>query len=111
VYGYASLTQLFHCHIEWHLQAGLASILVESPELMQTLMKVPDSVTQTCARQGVKTTGNAAGFDDASTFTGLSHSPGLYPETLTPKGVGALVACIASAVMGLVAIVWFSYES
>ncbi|KAJ3275539.1 hypothetical protein HDV01_000366 [Terramyces sp. JEL0728] len=65
----------FHCHIQWHVQAGLAAQFIEAPLQMQQNIKVPSDVYQQCAAQGIKTAGNAAGFFDTTTFTGLTKSP------------------------------------
>ncbi|KIW35406.1 uncharacterized protein PV07_02104 [Cladophialophora immunda] len=36
-----------HCHIAWHLSAGMVIMLLEHPEQL-TALQVPDSVAQTC---------------------------------------------------------------
>jgi iron transport multicopper oxidase len=53
---------LFHCHIEWHVEAGLTATFIEAPtELQKMKLIIPDSHKNTCQKQGIKTTGNAAG--------------------------------------------------
>ena len=52
---------LFHCHIEWHVEAGLTATFVESPLLIQERQEIPDQHLQVCKKQGIKTAGNAAG--------------------------------------------------
>ncbi|KAJ3268355.1 ferroxidase fet3 [Terramyces sp. JEL0728] len=99
---------LFHCHIEWHLQAGLAAIFVESPDLMQKNIKVPQGVLDQCKNMNIKTSGNAAGYSDLSTFTGIANPPPLYPNYLEFKGYASLIACIISALLGLGAVVWYT---
>ncbi|KAH0282534.1 iron transport multicopper oxidase FET3 precursor [Aureobasidium namibiae CBS 147.97] len=52
----------FHCHMEWHLAAGLAITLVEAPKLIQAKQKEIDANMESiCQSQGIVTTGNAAG--------------------------------------------------
>lgn len=77
--------------------------------MMQERISIPSFFSESCAAQSIKTTGNAAGFNDSQTFTGLYVSPGLFPDTMQQKGIGALTACVASAIAGLGAIVWFSF--
>jgi iron transport multicopper oxidase len=53
---------LFHCHIEWHVEAGLSMTFIEAPTQLQALnLNIPDSHTRACQKQGIKTKGNAAG--------------------------------------------------
>ncbi|KAF4633795.1 hypothetical protein G7Y89_g4316 [Cudoniella acicularis] len=53
---------LFHCHIEWHVEAGLTATFIEAPEQLQALgLVIPQSHKATCAKLGIPITGNAAG--------------------------------------------------
>lgn len=62
---------LFHCHIQWHIQAGLAATFIEAPlEIQRNQVATPELLDQ-CHRQNIKTFGNAAGFMDVETFTGF----------------------------------------
>ena len=92
------------------MEAGLARILIEAPLEMQKVVKVPTDHLQSCHNQGIKTTGNAAGFNDSVTFTGLASLPLVYPSYLTPKGIGSMVAAVLSCLLGFGAIVWFSSD-
>jgi iron transport multicopper oxidase len=52
----------FHCHMEWHLSAGLGLVLIEAPdELRATQAQVSPSMQQICKGQGIPTSGNAMG--------------------------------------------------
>ena len=51
---------LFHCHIEWHIEAGLSVTMVEAPEELQGTY-IPHDHLETCRKYGQKTAGNAAG--------------------------------------------------
>lgn len=53
--------QLFHCHIEWHVEMGLTATFIEAPDQLQASLTVPDDHYSACAVQGIPTAGNAAG--------------------------------------------------
>lgn len=50
---------LLHCHIEWHVEAGLTATLIEAPESIN--MTIPRDHKQVCSNYGVPTSGNAVG--------------------------------------------------
>ncbi|OCL11751.1 Ferroxidase [Glonium stellatum] len=54
---------LFHCHIEWHVQAGLSVTFIESPIQLQQQFPngIPWAQKQICQKQGIPTEGNCAG--------------------------------------------------
>ena len=53
---------LFHCHIEWHVEAGLVATFIEAPkEIQDRQSQVPADHLQACKAQGILTEGNAAG--------------------------------------------------
>ena len=52
---------LFHCHIEWHVEAGLTATFIEAPEMLQQTITIPSDHLNVCQRDGVPTKGNAAG--------------------------------------------------
>ncbi|MCJ1393552.1 hypothetical protein MMC18_006427 [Xylographa bjoerkii] len=52
---------LFHCHIEWHVEAGLSATMVEAPEVLQAQQRIPPEGFETCVSDGVPTRGNAVG--------------------------------------------------
>lgn len=51
---------LFHCHIEWHVEAGLTVTLIEAPEELGNL-QIPQDHLNSCRKYGSQTAGNAAG--------------------------------------------------
>lgn len=56
---------LFHCHIEWHIEAGLTATILEAPDKVRLLQStVPHDHLEVCHAQGIKTKGNAAGNED-----------------------------------------------
>lgn len=101
-------TWFFHCHVEWHLEAGLAYTFLEAPTLAQELVHPPQFMYDHCAKLGVPYTGNAAGRNSTTDLRGLNVGP--YPQRLgwTPKAIGAMFACVFSAVCGGLTIVWYA---
>ncbi|KAJ2850246.1 ferroxidase fet3 [Coemansia brasiliensis] len=61
---------LAHCHIETHMDYGMAVTLVAAPDLLQKHVKTPQSVLQMCRLQNIRTAGNAAG-NQGFDLTGL----------------------------------------
>ncbi|KAL8719660.1 MAG: hypothetical protein Q9225_003357 [Loekoesia sp. 1 TL-2023] len=51
---------LFHCHIEWHIEAGLVATIIEAPDLL-TGMRPPSDHIKACEKYPMKWEGNAAG--------------------------------------------------
>jgi iron transport multicopper oxidase len=51
----------FHCHIEWHVAAGMAATLVEAPPKLQKTQAVPAAGKWLCASMGHDAKGNCAG--------------------------------------------------
>jgi iron transport multicopper oxidase len=53
---------LFHCHIEWHVEAGLTLVFIEAPTQLQNMgLVVPDNHKDACTKLGIPTSGNAMG--------------------------------------------------
>ncbi|KAK7036555.1 ferroxidase fet3 [Paramarasmius palmivorus] len=99
----------FHCHIEWHLEAGLAIQIVEAPlEAQKYAANVPQVMRDNCEALGRPFSGNAAGHQGADDLSGLSLGP--YPQKLgwRPKGIGAMFGCVLTAVLGMGTVVWYS---
>ncbi|KAF9093929.1 hypothetical protein BGX23_002698 [Mortierella sp. AD031] len=96
----------FHCHIEWHLSAGLATTIVEAPEVMPSVLSVDPTHLEHCRALGLPFSGNAAG-NQGLDMTGANVGPNLLPGTFTAKGIVALFFTILSAVAGLITAVWY----
>jgi iron transport multicopper oxidase len=75
---------------------------------MQNTIVIPKGIYDQCDNLGVKTSGNAAGFTDEQTFTGIQSPPGLYPTYMQTKGVVSLAACVVSALIGLYTVLWYA---
>jgi len=75
--------QLIHCHIEWHMEAGMAATIVEAPEVIN--VNIPPDHRLACSIDGMPTQGNAVG--NAINFLDLTGAITEPP----PENVGALV--------------------
>ncbi|KAK0712397.1 iron transport multicopper oxidase FET3 [Lasiosphaeria miniovina] len=65
---------LFHCHTEWHVEAGLTATFVEAPDVLQARAPyIPVSHRNVCDAQGIKRKGNAAG--NAKNWLDLTGAP------------------------------------
>jgi iron transport multicopper oxidase len=72
----------FHCHIEWHLAAGLAAVIIEAPTVAQKRQSIPQYMTQKCADLGYYSSGNAAGRQGLN-VTGAPSGIYLLPSNET----------------------------
>ncbi|KAI0347221.1 Fet3 protein [Trametopsis cervina] len=101
---------LFHCHIEWHLQAGLAVTFIEAPLQAQERNSIPQAGFDQCAALGLPFSGNAVGNSGSKVLdlTGLPLGP--FPQILgwRPKGIGAMAGCVLTAVLGMLTVTWYS---
>jgi iron transport multicopper oxidase len=67
---------VFHCHIEWHLEAGLAVQLIEAPLIAQRFVSnLPRQIQSNCKALGEPISGNAAGHASATDLRGLPLGP------------------------------------
>lgn len=106
----------FHCHVDWHLEQGLAITLVESPMAIQENQKpIDNSHFAACNALDISTRGNAAGHlgDSSSSWLDLSGEnlqvkP--LPAGFTNKGYIAIVACAAAAIFGVFSIYSYGIE-
>ncbi|OQD88378.1 hypothetical protein PENANT_c004G11337 [Penicillium antarcticum] len=74
---------LLHCHIEWHVEAGLMATIIEAPETFPGSENAPpNSHYNVCAAYPAPYSGNAAG-KDGTDLSGLDN-------TVTPGSNGAL---------------------
>ena len=95
----------FHCHLDFHLEQGLAVTLIEAPDLID--ITLPEEQIDMCKRSNVSHKGNAAGnHHDFLNLKGENKQPEPLPEGFTLKGYIALAVCTAVALFGL----WSIYE-
>jgi len=101
-------TWMFHCHIEWHLEVGLAVVLIEAPIEAQERDAIPQYFYDQCASQNIPTVGNAAGHTDPNDLQGLPAGP--FPQILgwRPRGIGAMAGCVLTAVIGMLTVTWYA---
>lgn len=98
----------FHCHIQWHMDAGLAVTLVEAPLQLQERVTVPQDSLDNCAALGVATSGNAAGnTENYLDLTGQNESVAPLPAGFTKKGIVALVFSCIAGFLGIASIAWY----
>ncbi|KAI0550600.1 multicopper oxidase [Xylaria curta] len=76
---------LMHCHIEWHVEAGLTSTFIVAPDVLQKTITIPQDHLDACRRQHIPTTGNAAG--NSQNYLNLTGAP-TKPD---PHPMGALI--------------------
>jgi iron transport multicopper oxidase len=98
-----------HCHIEWHFQQGLAASFIEAPEVLrsQSLKSVPSVMAEHCSALGINMNANGAG-NQGLDFTGYAYGPAPLPGTMTTSGWIWLTACAASALVGVITVVWYA---
>ncbi|SGZ52816.1 CIC11C00000002709 [Sungouiella intermedia] len=106
----------FHCHVDWHLEQGLAITLVEAPlEIQRDQKPVDVSHLAVCAANSIPTKGNAAGRAGVSDadwldLTGENLQVKPLPEGFTTKGYVAMLACAAAALYGIFSIYQYGME-
>ncbi|KAL6454027.1 FET3 Iron transport multicopper oxidase FET3 [Candida maltosa Xu316] len=101
---------MFHCHIEWHLDQGLAILLIEDPEGIQSSasQQITDNHKQICEKVGVSWEGNAAAnTKDFLDLTGEHVQFKRLPTGFTARGIVALVFSCIAGVLGMVAIAYY----
>lgn len=84
----------FHCHIDWHLQAGFFATMVEAPLELQRTESVPADQFKVCKEQGLPYQGNAAG--NTHNFTDLTGANTAPPV----NNVGYVLCFFASCCVG-----------
>ncbi|KAF8886132.1 ferroxidase [Infundibulicybe gibba] len=99
----------FHCHIEWHLEVGLAMQFIEAPLEAQQRNTVPQKMYDNCQALNHPFSGNAAGFASTTNLEGLPLGP--FPQKLGwfPKGIGAMAGCVLTAVVGMASVIWYAF--
>lgn len=93
----------FHCHIDWHLSQGLASVFIEAPTQMQERLTIPEDHLAACRAAGVASAGNAAGnTEHFLDLSGQNAQAAWIPYGgFTAKGYVAMAFSVVSAVLGI----------
>lgn len=101
---------LFHCHIEWHLESGLAVQFITAPLLIQERAQdsVPSFMYDQCAALGIPSGGNAAGHASPTDLSGLPLGPWLQKLGWLAKGIWAMAGCVLTAIIGIVTVMWYA---
>ncbi|BGP19389.1 ferroxidase fet3 [Rhodosporidiobolus nylandii] len=101
---------IFHCHIQWHMEAGLAVVFMEDPIGAQQSMTLPQQVIDQCNSLDMDYTGNAAGKMSTTDLSGQAKAPQdqAHITGWTPKAKGALAGCVLTALIGMLTVVWYA---
>ncbi|KAJ5099685.1 Multicopper oxidase abr1 [Penicillium argentinense] len=81
---------LLHCHVEWHVEAGLMATIIEAPETFPQSQKAPlKSHYEACAAYPDPSNGNAAGkhgldLKGAHTVVPVGSNGAMYPPNAKP---------------------------
>ncbi|KAI3407104.1 hypothetical protein KGF56_000092 [Candida oxycetoniae] len=103
----------FHCHIEWHLEQGLAIQLIEDPVALQNdpNQQINDNNKDLCAKLGLAWEGNAAAnTENFLDLTGENVQFKNLPTGFTARGIVALVFSCVAGVLGLAAIAFYGMQ-
>ncbi|CAD1813728.1 Iron transport multicopper oxidase FET3 [Candida parapsilosis] len=103
----------FHCHIEWHLDQGLAVVFVENPNAIRNneTQQITDNHKQICEKVGVPWEGNAAGNkENVLDLKGENLQHKRLPTGFTARGIVALVFSCVAGVLGLAAIAFYGMQ-
>lgn len=100
---------LFHCHVNWHLQQGLAITLVEAPHELQSQQKVGHpSHLDACRAAKLHIEGNAAARsgtrEEWLDLTGENVQLPHLPAGFTAKGYFVFLVCTLAAFYGVLSI-------
>ncbi|KIR56098.1 ferroxidase [Cryptococcus gattii Ru294] len=101
---------IFHCHIDWHMDSGLAVIMITDPSYSQLRLEIPQTMKDHCEYWGHSATGNVVGLNSTTDFKGEAVGPLPLVMGWTPKAKGALAGCIIAALAGFASVVWYGAE-
>jgi iron transport multicopper oxidase len=86
----------FHCHVDWHIPAGLASTFITAPELVNKTL--PHKFQHLCTAMGFPASGNAAGKE------GLDVDGA--PDGVRPIKSTFMMGALVATLVGLSTIIW-----
>ena len=96
--------------MEWHMQSGLATTIIEDPISLRSNLKPNRELYSTCQQGGFKVSGNAAG-NPGKDLTGLPHGPRPYSEQLDGRGWAGLIGSTISAVIGIGCVIRYAISN
>lgn len=102
-------TWLLHCHVEWHMNQGLAITLVTSPDEAQKRYSIPQVMKDHCTKQGISPEGNIVGQFSTTDFKGEPEGPWRQKLGWQPKGIWAMTGCVLTVVLGWATVVWYAH--
>lgn len=100
----------FHCHIDFHLEQGLAAVFIEAPDLIQKYDNKGISTSMKTISEKYKypLVGNAAGnFNDWLSLVGENTQALPLPSGFTMKGYIALLISTLMCIYGVYTIIDF----
>jgi hypothetical protein len=68
-------------------ESGLAATIIEAPIQLQQTLQIPSFMDQQCSQLGLPFSGNAAGHNSTTDFSGLTTGPG-------PEKIGWFPRCV-----------------
>ncbi|KAI9572538.1 laccase [Boletus coccyginus] len=72
---------LLHCHIDWHLDAGFAVVMVHNPaEVRNQLSTIPESWDELCPIYNTLSPSQLGGVNSAQEAANITSSSNLIPE-------------------------------
>ncbi|KAK6462931.1 Cupredoxin [Scheffersomyces coipomensis] len=105
----------FHCHVDWHLEQGLAITIIEAPDYIHKQQSLTENHLNACKAANVPYKGNAAGnFGESHTDWSNLHGENTQfpplPAGFTTKGYIAMLVCSLAAVYGVYSIYKYGME-
>lgn len=105
----------FHCHVDWHLEQGLAITLIEAPLEIQKTQNISANHWEACELSDVPGKGNAAGNygnskDTWFDLTGENLQSEPLPPGFTREGYIAFFFCTVFALYGILCIYKYGME-
>lgn len=99
---------IFHCHLEWHLEQGLAMLFIEAPKEIRERQVIPQSHYDMCISSNFPIVGNAAGnVEDYLNMTGQRRQEPSLPLGFTVRGLAAMIFSCVAAFMGMFVIAFY----
>jgi iron transport multicopper oxidase len=106
-FAYAVADVFYQGQVEWDFNAGLAAQIISSPRTLQS-SQLPTQLAANCDAQNRPHSGNAAGHASVGDLSGLPSGPFREKFGWTPRGIGAMTGCVASATLGMAAVIWYA---
>ncbi|KAI8970040.1 Cupredoxin [Mycotypha africana] len=99
---------IFHCHVDWHVPAGLAAVFITAPQTVREKMTFPHELIELCKVGGQPAKGNAAGKQGLD----LEGAPdGVRPidELVNNSKRDWMITGLIATLIGVSTIVWHTW--